>query len=193
MNVLPGWPFPLGATWDGEARTCGCSPRTPSGSSCACSTTTTRKSGSRSSTSRTSTGTASCLTSGPGQRYGYRVHGPYEPEAGLRFNPDKLLLDPYAKAIDGDVDWERPARCPTCQPATMTPITPDDADMTPAMPKCVVVEPAFDWKGDRSPARRWSETVIYELHVKGFTKLWRNPRSCAAPTPDSPPTRRSPT
>ncbi len=107
---------------------------------------------------------------GPGQRYGYRVHGPYDPATGLRFNPAKLLIDPYAKAIDGDVDWRA---------ASTLPYTPDgdeDADFhidteddAAAVPKSVVVDPSFPWGEDRIIGRRWSSTVIYETHVKGFT------------------------
>jgi glycogen operon protein len=108
---------------------------------------------------------------GAGQRYAYRVHGPYDPERGLRFNPAKLLLDPYAKAIDGTVDWEA---------ANVLPYVPtgdgdddlisDDTDSAPAMPHAVVVDPAFDWEQDRPPRIAWNDSVIYEVHVKGFTK-----------------------
>jgi isoamylase len=104
---------------------------------------------------------------GPGQRYGYRVHGPYDPGAGLRCNPRKLLLDPYAKAIDGKVDWhpslfgyefERPEER-------------NDDDSAPFLPKAVVINPYFNWGTDRPPARPYNETVIYEAHVKGLTFL----------------------
>jgi len=108
---------------------------------------------------------------GPRQRYGYRVHGPYAPEQGHRFNPNKLLLDPYAKAIVGSVRWDA---------ANVLPYVPsgepdadlelDDEDSAPAMPRCVVVDESFDWEDDRLPRRRWDETVIYETHVKGFTQ-----------------------
>jgi isoamylase len=109
---------------------------------------------------------------GPGQVYGYRVYGPYRPEVGLRFNPAKLLLDPYARAIHGRLDYAGPIygfdagagsrddeqqRCPR-----------DDA---PAMPRCVVIDPAFDWEGDAPLHVPWGETVIYETHVKGFSRL----------------------
>ena len=107
---------------------------------------------------------------GPGQRYAYRVHGPYDPGAGQRFNPAKLLLDPYAKAIDGDIDWDA---------GNVHPYVPtgdddadlerDDADDSDAIPKCVVVDHRFDWQGDQPPAIPWRDTIIYETHVKGFT------------------------
>ncbi len=107
---------------------------------------------------------------GPGQRYGYRVYGPWAPEQGMRFNPAKLLIDPYAKAIDGAVDWRA---------ANTLPYTPgdgedpdlriDESDDAAAIPASVVIDPHFDWEGDRPLHRRWSSTVIYETHVKGFT------------------------
>jgi len=107
---------------------------------------------------------------GPGQRYGYRVHGPYEPEEGHRFNPVKLLLDPYAKAIDGEVDWQAASTLPYIPDDTATAdLEPDDEDDAEAMPKCLVVDRAFDWEGDRLPGTPWTDTVIYETHVKGFT------------------------
>ena len=108
---------------------------------------------------------------GPRQRYGYRVHGPYAPERGHRFNPNKLLLDPYAKAIVGSVRWDVAnvlPYVPSGEPDADLEI--DDEDSAPAMPRCVVVDESFDWEDDRLPRRRWGETVIYETHVKGFTQ-----------------------
>jgi isoamylase len=111
---------------------------------------------------------------GPGQLYGYRVHGAYEPESGLRFNPAKLLIDPYAKAIEGAVDWKAANTLP------YVPTGDPDADLridgsnsAPAIPKSVVIDPAFDWEDDDwvRPRTPWHETVIYETHVRGFTKL----------------------
>ncbi|HEY4346056.1 MAG TPA: glycogen debranching protein GlgX [Gaiellaceae bacterium] len=105
---------------------------------------------------------------GPGQRYGYRVHGPYSPGEGQRFNPAKLLIDPYAKAIDGVVDHAVGGILPY-RPGSDGSET-DAKDDANAVPKCVVIDPAFDWEGDRLLERSWNETVIYEVHVKGFTK-----------------------
>jgi len=107
---------------------------------------------------------------GPGQRYGYRVHGPYDPGSGLRCNPHKLLLDPYAKAVDGKVDWH---------PSLFSyefdrPDRRNDDDSAPFLPKAVVINPYFNWGTDRPPARPYNETVIYEAHVKGLTFLNRN-------------------
>jgi isoamylase len=107
---------------------------------------------------------------GPGQRYGYRVHGSYDPAAGHRFNPAKLLIDPYAKAIDGAVDFNAASVLPYVPDGTEdADLHIDDTDDAAAIPGSVVVDPAFDWGEDRVIGRRWSETVIYETHVKGFT------------------------
>src|SRR5215208_8365389 len=106
-------------------------------------------------------------TAGPGQRYGFRVHGPYEPSAGLRCHPSKLLLDPYATAVEGEVDWDEAM-------FTYRFDDPDgpvnDLDSGPFMPKGVVTSPYFDWAHDRPPRTPWNETVVYEVHVKGFTQ-----------------------
>ncbi|HET6964891.1 MAG TPA: glycogen debranching protein GlgX [Acidimicrobiales bacterium] len=106
----------------------------------------------------------------PGQRYGFRVHGPYDPARGLRCNPAKLLIDPYAKAIDGEVVW---GQAPYGFRLTADDLTMDDTDSAPSMPKALVTDPAFNWGDDVAPKRRWADTVIYETHVKGLT--WRHP------------------
>ena len=104
---------------------------------------------------------------GPGQRYGYRVHGTWAPERGLRANPAKLLVDPYATALDGSLDWgdavfpyrfDDPDGPPSVQ------------DSAPRVPKSVVTSPYFDWAEDRHPRTPWHETVVYEAHVKGLTQ-----------------------
>ena len=103
---------------------------------------------------------------GPGQRYGYRVHGHWEPHNGHRSNPAKLLLDPYGKAQEGQVQWNE----------AVFPYhfndpegSKNDLDSAPFMPKSVVVNPHFDWHLDRNPRTPWHRTIIYEVHVKGFT------------------------
>jgi isoamylase len=109
---------------------------------------------------------------GPGQRYGYRVFGDYDPANGARFNPAKLLIDPYAKAIDGAVDWTAANTLPyVSDPAAGdgADLVIDETDDAIAIPGSVVIDPSFDWGDDRLMHRRWSETVIYETHVKGFT------------------------
>lgn len=106
----------------------------------------------------------------PGQRYGYRVHGPYEPQQGHRFNPNKLLIDPYAKAISGTVQWND-ALFGYAIGDTVSDMSFSDTDSAPYVPKSVVIDTAFDWEGDRPPSIPMHQTVIYEAHVKGFTAL----------------------
>jgi glycogen operon protein len=105
-------------------------------------------------------------TAGPGQRYGFRVHGPWEPEHGRRCNPSKLLLDPYAKAIEGDITWNQSIFPYNFSDPEGAPNTDDSAA---SMPKAAVISPFFDWGNDRPPKTGWHQTVVYETHVKGFT------------------------
>ncbi len=104
---------------------------------------------------------------GPGQRYGFRVHGPYAPDEGHRCNPNKLLLDPYAKAVDGQIDWDEAVFGYRFE----EPDERNDHDSAPFMPTSVVVNPFFDWGNDRHPKTPWHSTVIYETHVKGLSEL----------------------
>ena len=107
----------------------------------------------------------------PGTVYGYRVHGPYEPEHGHRFNPNKLLLDPYARAHVGALRWND-----ACFGYKIGDpngdLSFDERDSAPYVPKCLVVDPSFEW---RTETRRhqvpWDRTIVYELHVRGYTKL----------------------
>jgi isoamylase len=107
---------------------------------------------------------------GPGQRYGYRVDGPYEPHNGCRCNPAKLMIDPYATAVEGEVSWN-----PAVMPYVVT--GSDDADLTPSdednasfVPRSVVTSPFFDWGHDRPPRTPWDRTIVYETHVHGYTR-----------------------
>jgi isoamylase len=104
-----------------------------------------------------------------GQRYGYRVEGPWEPLKGQRFNSKKLLMDPYAKALTGDVDWKGPIF--PYKVETGDDLTLDDRDSAKCMPKCVVIDERFDWNGDCPPEIPLADSVIYEVHVRGFSKL----------------------
>jgi isoamylase len=171
VNTWPGRPFPLGASWDGHGTNfslfsenaervelClfddeGIETRVPL-------------------EERTTQIWHGYLPGvGPGQRYAYRVHGPWSPERGHRFNPAKLLLDPYAKAIDGLVDHRVASTLPyvpTGEPDADLEL--DDEDDAHAIPKCMVVDPSFDWEGDEHPLTPWADTIIYEVHVKGFTR-----------------------
>ncbi len=107
----------------------------------------------------------------PGQRYGYRVHGPYDPTAGQRCNPNKLLLDPYAKAVSGDFRWNNALFSYPLGDADAANRADamDTADSARYMPKAVVINPYFDWTGDIHPRIRYDDTIIYEAHVKGLT------------------------
>jgi glycogen operon protein len=104
----------------------------------------------------------------PGQRYGYRVHGPYNPASGHRFNPTKLLLDPYARAFDGRIRWSDALFGYTIGHPDAD-FHPDDRDSAAYIPKSVAIDPAFTWGHDRPLRIPWNETIIYEVHVKGFT------------------------
>ncbi|MGH3188993.1 MAG: glycogen debranching protein GlgX [Streptosporangiaceae bacterium] len=101
----------------------------------------------------------------PGQRYGYRVHGPHDPWHGLRCEPSKLLLDPYGKAVEGDVSWDESL----FDYHFANPRRRNTADSAPRMPKNVVIDPFFDWGNDHVPQIPYHETVIYEAHVRGLT------------------------
>ena len=107
----------------------------------------------------------------PGQFYGYRVHGPWAPREGHRFNSNKLLIDPYAKAISGAVEWSDAMFGYPLDGRPDADLTMDPADSAPGMPKGVVIEPSFSWGDDSPPKTPWHETVIYEAHVRGFTRL----------------------
>jgi isoamylase len=106
----------------------------------------------------------------PGQRYGYRVHGPRAPAEGHRFNPNKLLIDPYAKAIDGQVQWDEAVYGYRFGDPDED-LSANDDDSGPFVPKAVVIQPFFDWGEDRRPDTPLHKTMVYEVHVKGFTAL----------------------
>jgi len=172
MNVWPGRPFPLGPTWDGN------------GTNFAVFTENAERvelclfdadgEETRVEMRDYTSHNWHCYLPGvgPGQRYGYRVHGPYDPASGHRFNPTKLLIDPYAKSIEGPILWDAANVLPYVPTgADDADLEMDDEDDAEAIPKCVVVDPHFDWEDDAPPDRPWNETVIYEAHVKGFTKL----------------------
>jgi isoamylase len=172
MDVWPGNPFPLGPVWDGSGTNLSLFSEN-AGRVELCLFDDADRETRIEVTEHTAFNWHCYLPGiGPGQRYGYRVHGPYDPASGHRFNPAKLLIDPYAKAIEGPVQWDR---------ANVLPYVPsgdedadlevDETDDAGAIPKCIVIDPAFDWQDDRPPAHPWSETVIYEAHVKGLTKL----------------------
>ena len=170
IRVWPGLPYPLGATWDG------------SGTNFALFSAHAEK-------------VELCLFDDAGEReiarvalpeytheiwhgylpdvrprqlYGYRVYGPYDPKAGHRFNHHKLLLDPYAKALEGTLRWDD-AVFGYKVGDPKEDVVFDRRDSAPFMPKCRVIDPAFTWGRERPPQRPWHEAIIYEMHVKGFT------------------------
>ncbi|MBV9817929.1 MAG: glycogen debranching protein GlgX [Solirubrobacterales bacterium] len=170
-EVWPGRPFPLGATWDGHGTNFSLFSEHAEGVELCLFDEDEEE-------TRIDVGARRALNwhcylpgVGPGQRYGYRVRGPYAPEEGHRFNPGKLLIDPYAKAIEGTVNW--------AQDANVLPYVPnghedadfeaDDEDDSYVVPKSVVIDDGFDWQGDRPPRTPFADTIIYEVHVKGFT------------------------
>jgi isoamylase len=169
-DVWPGAPFPLGAQWDGQGTNFSLFSANAERVELCLFDDDDRETRIE-LTERTAFNWHGYLPGvGPGQRYGYRVHGPYAPEQGHRFNVAKLLIDPYAKAVEGPIRFER---------GNVLPYVPDgspDADLhadpeddAEAIPKCVVVDPSFDWEGVPKPVTPWPETVIYEVHVKGFS------------------------
>jgi len=171
VRIWPGRPYPLGATWDGEGINFALF-------------------------SENATAVELCLFDGPdsatesqririeeqtdqiwhvyipglwpGQHYGYRVHGPYEPEAGHRFNPNKLVIDPYAKSIAGTIEWSD-AMFGYRVGDPKADLSFDTRDNAGNIPKCVVIDQAFTWGGDHPLRTPWDKTIIYEVHVKGFT------------------------
>jgi glycogen operon protein len=170
-KILPGRPSPLGATWDGdgvnfavysenasEVEVCLFDSEDPGKE--------LERIRLREVTAHVWHGWISGI--GPGQLYGLRVGGPYEPERGMRFNPAKLLIDPYARALAGPVDWRRGV-FGYILGGKEEDLVRDDRDSAAGVPKSVVVDPRFDWDDDRPPATPFHETVIYEAHVKGLT------------------------
>ncbi len=165
MQVWPGTAYPLGATWDGSGTNFALfSEAAERVELCLFDDAGTE---SRIALTEVDGFVWHCYLPavGPGQRYGYRVTGPYEPRKGHRCNPAKLLLDPYGKAVDGPLRWD-PALFGYQQGALEVV---SDADSAPYMPRSVVINPYFDWAGDRAPRTAYHQTVIYEAHVRGLT------------------------
>jgi glycogen operon protein len=170
MRVIPGTPYPLGATWDGAGVNFSIfSEHAAAIDLCLFEGESAAETARISLPEQTDQIWHVYLPEArPGLRYGYRVHGPYEPARGHRFNAAKLLLDPYAKAIDGTLRWSDALFGYTVGGGEAD-LRRDDRDSAPGMPKSVVIDPAFTWGDDRPPRTPLSETVVYELHVKGFT------------------------
>ncbi len=169
MRVWPGTPFPLGATWDEEGTNFSLFSEHADHVELCLFDEHDRET-SVPLGEHTAFNWHCYLTDvGPGQRYAYRVHGPWAPREGHRFNAHKLLIDPYAKSIEGAVDWEAANTLPYVHGGEDADLEADDEDDAVAIPKCVVIDPTFDWEGDEHLRTPWHDTVIYEVHVKGFT------------------------
>jgi len=168
MTVWPGNPFPLGATYDGSGTNFSLFSEVAQRVDL-CLFDEDGKEEKIPLTERTGYCWHAYLPEvGPGQRYGYRLDGPWNPAEGQRCNPVKLLLDPYAKAFDGEVKWDEavfPYRFHD------GPESRNDTDSARFMPKAIVHQPHFDWAGDRRLQLPFHETIIYETHVRGFTNL----------------------
>jgi glycogen operon protein len=173
MKVWPGQPYPLGATWDGQGVNFALFSENATGVElCLFDDPQASQASQRISlieqTDYVWHGYVPNLK--PGQLYGYRVSGPFAPEEGQRFNPAKLLLDPYAKAISGEIQWsDAMFSYPVNSADPERDQQLDEQDNAANMPKSVVIDNAFDWGQDIRPNIALHESIIYELHVKGFT------------------------
>jgi len=167
----PGRPYPLGATWDGEGVNFALfSEHAERVELCLFDPKGRRETARLVLPEQTDQVWHGYLPDArPGLLYGYRVHGPYRPEDGLRFNAHKLLLDPYARDLVGSLQWSD-AHFGYRVGSSREDLSFDRRDNAHGMPKCRVIDPAFTWGDDRPPRVSWHDTVIYELHVKGFTQ-----------------------
>jgi isoamylase len=170
VTVWPGRPDPLGATWDGHGTNFALfSQEATRVELCLFDDVAGKEIERIALPERTRNVWHAYLNDiGPGQLYGYRVQGRYAPREGLRFNANKLLIDPYARAIAGAVDWHAPIFGYRLGSRTED-LTRDVHNSARGMPKSVVVDESFDWGDDRPPDIHWSETIIYETHVKGIS------------------------
>jgi isoamylase len=172
-DVWPGRPYPFGATWDGEGTNFALASESATGVEL-CLFSGDGSTGEERRvrlTERTDLVWHCYLPSvGPGQLYGFRIEGPYRPKEGLRFNPNKLLLDPYAKAIDGTIRWSD-ANFGYRLGDKAADLSFDARDNQEFMPKCVVIDESFDWGDDPRPDIPLHRSIIYETHVKGMTML----------------------
>jgi glycogen operon protein len=173
MRVWPGRPHPLGATWDGQGVNVALFSEHAEGVDlCLFDTPEDHRERHRIRLrERTDNIWHAYLPDlRPGQLYAYRVRGPYEPDAGHRFNPEKLVLDPYARALSGEVRWDDAVYGYTIGDPDED-LSRDGRDSAPFVPKCRVIDPTFPWGRDRPPGTPWNRTVIYECHVKGMTQM----------------------
>jgi glycogen operon protein len=173
-TTWPGKPYPLGATWDGEGVNFAMfSEHARSIDLCLFDTPDAPYESMRVPIVHRTDMVWHVYIPGarPGQLYGYRVYGPYDPQRGLRFNPRKLLVDPYAKAIHGDIRWHDSVFAYPVGTRPDADLTLDEHSSAPFVPRCVVTDGSFDWGNDAPPCIPLHDSIIYELHVKGFTQL----------------------
>ncbi|KAA8486642.1 glycogen operon protein [Arcticibacter tournemirensis] len=172
-TVYPGTPYPLGATWDGEGVNFALYAENAEGVDlCLFNTTEDPVENVKIRMRERSHHVWHVYVPEikPGQLYGYRVYGPYEPENGHRFNPNKLLIDPYAKAIAGTIQWHKSLYGYELGHPDAD-LSFSDEDSAPYIPKSAVIDPNFDWEDDKAPNIPYHKSIIYETHVKGFTQL----------------------
>ncbi|MDB5250883.1 MAG: glycogen debranching protein [Flaviaesturariibacter sp.] len=171
-KIYPGQPYPLGATWDGNGVNFALYSENATGVELCFYESNSSVETARFRLQERSHHVWHGYIPGvrPGQHYGYRVHGSYDPANGLRFNANKLLLDPYAKAISGSLHWH-PALFGYKLGDEAADMSFDETDSAPFVPKAVVINQNFDWDGDKAPQIPYHKTIIYEAHVRGFTQL----------------------
>lgn len=173
ITVYPGSPYPLGATWDGSGVNFAIYAENATGIDlCLFKTLEDPKENIKVKIKERSHHVWHVYIPDlhPGQLYGYRVYGPYEPENGHRFNPNKLLIDPYAKAIAGTIQWHHSLFGYQIGHEDED-LSFSEEDSAPYIPKSVVIDPSFNWENDKAPKISYHRSIIYETHVKGFTQL----------------------
>jgi isoamylase len=173
FNIYPGKPYPLGANWDRAGVNFAIfADNATSVELCIFNKPEDVSESEKIRLSERTHNVWHCYVDGmkPGQLYGYRMHGPFDPSEGNRYNPSKLLIDPYAKAIAGTIIWSDALFGYTIGDSEED-LSYSEIDSAPFLPKCVVVDADFDWEGDRPIMLPYHKSIIYETHVKGFTKL----------------------
>ncbi len=176
INVYPGHPYPLGSTWDGKGVNFAIfTDHATAVELCLFNEEKDEKEVIKLSLIERTHHIWHGYIPGikPGQLYGYRIHGPLKPHEGCRFNPNKLLIDPYAKAISGVIEWHD-ALFGYEMGSEDADLSYSEQDSAPFIPKSVVIDPSFDWEGEEPLDIPYHESIIYEAHVKGFTKLHRD-------------------
>jgi isoamylase len=170
MKIWPGHPYPLGATWDGSGVNFALFSENATAVELCLFDDAGRERRVRLTEQTDRVWHVYLPEARPGQLYGYRVYGPHSPREGHRFNPAKLLRDPYARAVSGTLQWNDALYGYTIG-SPEADLSCDHRDSAPFMPKCAVIDSAFTWGSDERPRTPWDRTIIYELHVKGFTRL----------------------